>query len=55
MSVGEGADIDGVEVVYETAQPGKVEFPGGPVVQPLQPRLDHAVVEQPPQAMLVGR
>ena len=50
----EGPGVDRVAVANELEQARLGELLGGPLVQALQPRHDHRVVEHPAEALLVG-
>ena len=49
-----GHDVDRVAIPDQVEQPRFVELLGGPLVEALQPRRDHRVVEQPAETLLVG-
>ena len=49
-----GPRVDRVAVANELEQARFAELLGGPLVQALQPRHDHRVVEQPAKTLLVG-
>ena len=54
MSLLERPRVDRAAVANQLEQAWFAELLGGPLVQALQPRHDHGVVEQPAEALLVG-
>ena len=54
VSLFEGPGVDGVAVAHQLEQAWLAELRGGPLVDALQPRHDHRVVEQPAKTLLVG-
>ena len=54
MSLLEGPGVDRVAVANQLLQAWFVEVLGRPLVQALQPRHDHRVVEHPAKPLLVG-
>jgi hypothetical protein len=47
--------VDWASITHEVKQAGLGELLGGPLVQALKSRHDHGVVEQPAEAVLVGK
>ena len=54
MSFLEGPRVDRAAVANQFEQAWFAELLGRPLVQALQPRHDHRVVEQPAETLLVG-
>jgi hypothetical protein len=54
VSLFEGPSVDRVAVANQLEQTWLAELHGGPLVDSLQPRHDHRVVEQPAETLLVG-
>jgi hypothetical protein len=55
VSLLEGPGVDRVAVAHQLEQAWLVELLGRPLVQALQPRRDHRVVEHPAEALLAAR